>query len=99
MNYTCALYNFSHSENTKINTVIKTLQEKIKTQWKNKKNIYISIIKSMQIRQNLTEKQKAILQLLLDWMWYKEEQIAPAKDRYFLFNENDVRKYWLNLFA
>ena len=69
-NSSFASYNFTDNEQTKINTVISKLNTNIESSWENQKKIYINIIQSFQLRDNLSEKQQEILKLLLEWIWY-----------------------------
>jgi len=96
--HTYAEYSLSSSEKNKVNVVISTFNSKIQKKWTIQKKVYINIIQRIKLRNNLTEKQKTILQLLLDWLWYKaEKNNYSVKNSSPLFNEDEVRKYWLDL--
>ncbi len=98
LNFSFAEYNLSVAEKKSVNTVISKFNTKIKKNWDIQKKIYINIIQRIKLRKNLTEKQKTILQLLLDWLWYKpDKKTYSVKNSNSLFDEESVRKYWIDL--
>lgn len=86
-NATFADYNFSSNEKNKINEVITTINNDIKAQWDIHKKIMINIIQRIQLRDNLTEKQEAILELLIDWILYVQEEESEDENIEFIHLE------------